>query len=98
MQATTKLFSYDRRTGRLVTEASNLGSAGQELFHRIYQDACDEGITLISHKTGREAKFYLDQVHKDHDGDIQVWILRPTTETVRANPGLRGVTVHILND
>ena len=84
----------------LVAEASDFGPAGAwhvGIFSRIYADACDIGLTMIG-KTGKEATFYVEHEKKDREGELQVTILKPVAETLRAIPQLAGWTVHILND
>lgn len=98
MQVSTSVFTYNKQHRSFVTEASNFSRAGQEIFHRIYPDACDEGITLISHVTGLHADFYVHETGTDDEGDVTHWTLHPTPETVRKTPRLRGVYVRIFND
>lgn len=93
----TKQFSYDNKTFR--AEISDLLKGGQfSVFGLIYDDACDEGLTLVSHKTGKEAKFVVDYIHKDPEKDIMWWTLVPTRDTVRHLPSLCNTRVVIYND
>jgi len=61
----------------------------------LFDDACDEGFTLVSHKTGKHVMFYyVDKVY-DEEGDVIQWKfeeceLRPM-ET-------NGTRVAVLND
>ena len=70
---------------------------GRSPFVQIFPDAADEGIRLVSHKTGREARFYVDRTD-EMDGDVRGWHLKPTSDTLRREPGLRGVEVLLIND
>lgn len=93
----TEQFSYDNKTFR--AEVSDLSRGGHmSIFGMIYNDACDEGLTLVSHKTGKEAKFAVDYIHKDNENDIMWWTLVPTRDTIRHLPSLRNIRVVIYND
>lgn len=95
---TTRDFSYNDAKKSFVSEASTLTRGGRcSLFHQIYQDSCDEGLILISDKTGAEVKFVVDNT-ETREGDILCWKLVPLDEEVRKNPRLKGVTMTIFND
>lgn len=64
---------YDSKKRRFVADASELT---KPLFDRVYADACDEGFTLISHKTGQEVKCAVYETMMK-DGDIVGWRLKP---------------------
>ena len=38
---------------------------------RVYDDACDLGLTLVSHKTGREIVFAMYREIRDGEGELQ---------------------------
>jgi hypothetical protein len=59
---------------------------------RVYDDACDEGLTLVSATTGREIVFAVAQIDRDSEGDITVWYLTPAT------PGAPDIAVVLFND
>jgi hypothetical protein len=84
----TERFTYVPAQNMFVAEASDLPRLGQ-----VYDDACDEGLTLISQRTGREIVFAVNGVERDRDGDVQYWDLRP----VRPAEWAAG-TVRIFND
>jgi hypothetical protein len=97
----TRDFIVDHKVKRMVIEASTLAGPlrdGGVKFSRIYSDAIDSGIILVSHKTDKATVWLLDKAERDADGDITVWVLEPTTETLRKHPNLRGWEIHILND
>lgn len=98
MQISTCKFTYNKQHRGFVAEASDLCPVSQPLFHRVFDDSCDDGITLISHITGLSADFYVDEIGKNADQDILYWLLKPTSTTVRKYPRLRGVYVRIFND
>lgn len=63
-------------------------------FGRVYADACDEGLTLVSNKTGRSVVFAVQHVERDAEGDTLYWVLIPAS---REDRGL-DVTVILFND
>lgn len=78
--------------GQLVGEASSLGLRPGHQWDRLYDDACDVGIVLRSHKTGELSRWYLSEENQE------AWIFKPCPETIRAQPQLAAYTLHILND
>lgn len=91
-------FSYQANTKTFITEASDLGRVGEDLFERIYPDACDEGLVIISDKTNTEMVFFLADTETDPEGDTTAWHLRLTPECVRRRPDLADMRVVIFND
>ena len=63
----------------------------------LYDDACDQGFQLVSQWSGNVVPMTLSE-QKDHEGDISVWIFKPTSEAIRKVPVCAGIEVHILND
>lgn len=93
------LFQYDSATGTFTVEASQLGPVGFQMFHQIYKDACDAGITIISTKTGEEADYYIWSEDRDQEGStVLSWKLLPTWETSKRLPGTMWTKVTIFND
>jgi len=68
-------FRYDKATRTFTTEASNLGPG--TLFDRVWRDAADMGLTIISERTGNEMVFVIDRTVVDREGDTLQWVLRP---------------------
>lgn len=95
----TQLFAYDRATKRLIVEISTLqaNSVGKQAFGPVFNDSADEGFILVSHMTGRESKWAVNETLR-REGEIVVWILTPTEESVHVDPKLNGCTIHLLND
>lgn len=89
----TKLFHWDKQRKRFSAEASDIGYTG---CSRIYPDACDVGICLKSHRTGKSLWFYLDETIRDPEGDVQAWVFKPSPEAER--DGASGLIVTIFND
>ncbi len=75
-----------------------IAELGVKQFERVYPDACDLGMVLVSHKTGKATTWVIDEVRFDSDGSILEWHLIPTNDTMRFNPELIGWTLHIAND
>lgn len=91
----SRQFSYDKTQKSFVAEISSLGS---NPFIQIYPDACDEGIVMESEKTGRSARFAVEDTLRSSEGEILYWKLVPTAETLRKNPRLAGHEITIFND
>lgn len=71
-------FSYDPSTRTFTGEISSTHG-----FGRVYDDACDEGLTLVSAKTGREVVFVVERTEY-RDGEIVSWTLKPADSAVWA--------------
>ena len=84
----TESFTFSDR--RFVAEASDLGPDFR--LGRVFDDACDEGFTLVSHRTGKDVVFAHHEDKVDLDGDLAVSIFKGVT------PGFTDLEVHILND
>lgn len=68
-------FDYNKADKSLVAEASDLGNFR---IQRLYNDACDEGIAIRSHHTGKVEKFVLTKVD-ENDGDVIGWHFIPVS-------------------
>jgi len=88
-------FTFFKPKNEFVADISDLGAFR---FQRLYDDAADVGLALLSSKTGKIALFYLQCEHTNGDGDITHWTLFPTKEAIKKNPGLAFVTMTIYND
>lgn len=82
----TRQLHYDPAKRQYVGEISSTNGLG-----RVYDDACDEGLTLVSATTGREVVFVVDRTVRDDDGDVMFWELVPASDSVR-------VSVLLFND
>lgn len=87
-QTSTKQLWYERSEGRFIGEISCTHG-----FGRAYDDACDEGMTLVNPDTGREARFVVDRTEV-RDGEIVAWhlVLLPGQRV------LQGLTITLFND
>ena len=61
-------------------------------FERVYDDACDEGLTVHSEKTGFDVVFALENVVRDNENDVLYW------ELISVTPGNVGHKMKIFND
>lgn len=88
-------FVYSPRS--YVADASDLGLApGVRPVDRLYNDACDEGLTLTD-LTGQNTTWYLYEETKE-EGGVYAWKLKPTSETLRMFPKLEHHEIVIFND
>lgn len=76
-----------------VAEASDLGS--RDPFGRVYKDAVDVGLTLVSRHTGAELVLVVNHEERDSDGDVQYWDLVPADLRERQR---QQFTVRVYND
>jgi len=70
------LFTWSRTDNLLVAEMSTLQGNGLIGFARVYDDACDQGMTIRSARTGREVPFAVTHT-EIRDGDTLYWDLEP---------------------
>ncbi len=86
----TAKFTYTDNV--FIGEVSELGmDPTRPVFGPVYDDACDEGLTLISHVTGAEVVFVV--THTEYrDGDLLWWDLRAVTK------GHKHLTIKLFND
>ena len=78
MQLSTRQFTYYPRDRQFVAEMSELAMGGRRrIWHQIYPDACDVGINVVSHRTGKEVTYVLAETKRSAYGDILHWVLTP---------------------
>lgn len=97
----TKLFSF--KDNLFTCEISTLSEGSRRpVFGRVYDDACDEGITLVSERTGQHIVFVVDDIDyygPEHEREIGGWRLKPAPEGVRGNrKHLADLRMLIIND
>lgn len=68
----TSQLSWDGPTRTYTGEISSTNG-----FGRVYNDAIDEGMTLINRKTGREVVVVVDHILYSDDGELLSWDLKP---------------------
>lgn len=84
----SSMFTFKNNT--FVAEASDFGRNLR--LGRVYDDACDEGFTIISEKTGKGAVFAFYSHEEDGEGDLVSYIFKCVT------PGLTHLKAVIFND
>lgn len=84
-------MSYHAPSRSLTIEESTL-RANRKAPGQVYNDACDEGFTLISHRTGNEVIVAMHEIKRDHDGDVQAWIYKSVW------PRDANITLMVFND
>lgn len=89
---------HNARMHELVAEASDLGLRPGHQWEQLYDDACDVGIVLRSHRTGMLSRWYLHETKRDADGDVICWIFHPCSESINKHLALASYTLRILND
>lgn len=90
-----KQFAFDPKTRILSADISDLGPYP---LYQVYNDACDEGMTVVSHHTGIEVTFVVNRVETDGGGDILKWELVPTDQSLRLHRHLAGMSIYLYND
>jgi len=92
----TKQLTWNKESKTFSAFISDFGKNFQ--FERIYPDACDEGITVLSDKTGKTAVFYVKGIQRNYEDGIQYWILEADQKSIKQNPTLKNVKIQIWND
>ena len=98
MPHSTEGMSHSPALKLLVVEASMMRLRPGFQFDRLYDDACDEGLALWSHKTGVVTTWYLEMTSTDLEHEVQYWLLKPTSESIYKVPALAGYALKIFND
>ena len=89
-------FAMVRQNGgwNLVTELSDLGP---QAFDRLYDDACDIGLTVRTAR-GNLVSFYLAETKRDAEGETQAYTMHAIPEDVRRFPEAARMMITVLND
>lgn len=88
-------FTYIPNTKTFVAESSDLENRHLE---RIYDDACDVGLSIKSVKTGVVITYYMESVHFNAERELTYWTYKPISEDVRKHPEVADTHVAIFND
>lgn len=79
----TRNLTHNGKDRTFSCEASDLGcpiGQGPDGLSRLYQDACDIGLELESHVTGRRQKFaYSGAILDRFDNDVLYWLFTVAT-------------------
>lgn len=93
----TKQFNYDKATKTFSADMSQLDMGGRVMvWHQAYPDACDEGIKVTSHITGKEVMYVVDR-RDELGGETKGWHLVPTADSIRKVPECKGTKLFIIN-
>lgn len=87
-------FSHHAQSKHLVAEISDLGV---NPIQRLYDDACDEGLSVYNKRTGSTTVWAVERTVRKED-EIVEWILRPLDISCGLYPGVQDYVMHILND
>jgi hypothetical protein len=95
-RVSTNSFQWDADRRMFSTEISDLGREFN--FGQVYDDACDEGLTLIGARTGEAVTCTVTHVERDREGDLLYWGSAPAREQVLPGAHLQrlGSTFHHL--
>lgn len=74
-QLSLERFTWNKETLTLSTFASDLGQRNP--LYQLYLDACDEGISIRSHKTNKVEVFCLVREETNSDNDLVAWHFNP---------------------
>jgi hypothetical protein len=92
-------FTVKWAAQQMFADASDLGiRPGIVPAGQLYDDACDEGITLSNPRSRVMTHWYRSTDMLERGGDIGGWTFKPCPETLRTHPHLSGWEVHINND
>ena len=98
MRFSSDSFDYDPATKCFTAEISDLAAVCNTfVFHWVYDDAMDLGLSIVSSRTGAEI-IYAAEVDIDDEGDVMQWTLYPTPESIQQHPSCLGTTVVVYND
>lgn len=71
----TAQLDYNAATNTFIADISDLEGQGFR-WERAYPDACDLGITVVSHVTGKPIMFVVEK-EEWGGGDLLAWRLKP---------------------
>lgn len=94
----SRLFSYNTQSRSFVGEISTLVIGNGPLSGQIYPDACDEGLCVVSSKTGRVIRFALQEEKRNADHDLEAIIFKIEPSDARRFGLANDITVHVLID
>jgi hypothetical protein len=71
----TRQLHYNPKSRRFLGDISDTHG-----FGRVYNDACDEGLTLVSERTGTEVVFAVTKETRNSEGETLWWDLTPVSD------------------
>lgn len=93
-RVSTADMTYCRDHHTIWCDMSDLGPAFR--FGQVWDDAADEGLTLVSHRTDHAVVYAVHEYRTDSEGDLVAWILKPAKVPGRRDPVYP--TLVIVND
>lgn len=92
------VFTIDTGSKEMVADVSDVVAPRGQVFGPLYDDAADVGIALRNERERTVATFALSNEKRDDEGDVQMWVFEPTSESIQVHPSLKGWTVILFND
>lgn len=80
----------------ISTLQANAGSG--RVFGSLYGKTGPSGFMLNGAKTGKRSLWQVSSIDRDGEGDILCWNMRPTVESIRQYPKLKGYSITVFND
>lgn len=90
------LFTHNSTDKVFISEASDIGD--DQLFQRVYNDACDVGFNVVNVASGQSILVTLLKETQDDDGETVSWEYVPSYEDVQRHPKLKNYRFLIYND
>ena len=90
------LFTHNSADKVFIAEASDIGD--DQLFQRVYNDACDVGFNVVNVASGQSILVTLLKETQDDDGETVSWEYVPSYEDVQRHPKLKNYRFLIYND
>jgi hypothetical protein len=87
----SKLFSFHKKSGLFVSEASTLQD---QHLGTLWSRTGDKGFVIQSAKTGNGVIFGLSDVERDSDGDVICWNYKGYS----SDPKLAALKARVYND
>ena len=96
MELNTPLLNSSEFTWKGNAACTEVSSLPKRFLGRVYDDACDEGFTIVSGKTGKAIRFSMNS-HHYIGGDLCWMKFKPTSEAVRKNPEVKNIVITVFN-
>lgn len=91
----THMFTYNADTKTFITDMSDLDQGRRvEVFHQVYKDAIDGGLTLISERTMQAVDYAIESEPTD---TRNFWVLVPVRGKREIPTGAKGTKIIIVN-
>lgn len=91
----TAQLSYSEETKNFSAFLSDIPNSE---WIQTYSDACDQGLVVVSDKTGKSVTYTQEGENRDKEGDLEFLILKPTKKSTKEVPACIGTTLILFND